>query len=243
MPLEKKHFFGFESLSANSKTHKVQSIFSHVANYYDLMNDIMSLGLHRDWKNQLIDKVCPCKNDVILDLACGTGDLTQRILDRSSDTRVIMCDLNWNMLCEGSKQVQSSQVNYIQANAESLPFQNGAFSKSMIAFGIRNVTEIEKALSELYRTCQNSGQVHIMEFGIPASEPERTLSIGYLNHALPHMGQAIANDKASYDYLAKSIQKFPSSERFQNMLYQAGFSHVKITPLLLGCVNIFSAHK
>ena len=240
---EKKHFFGFEPISADQKTEKVQSVFSDVAKYYDLMNDVMSLGSHRLWKNQLIDMVLPCTNDVILDLACGTGDLTQRILGRCLDARVIMCDLNWEMLYEGSKQVQSPQVTPIQANAEQLPFKDCLFSKSMIAFGIRNVTDIPKALTELYRTCQYNGQVFIMEFGIPAAEPEKTLSTAYLNHALPLMGEVIANDKDSYDYLAKSIQKFPSVEQFQSMIYQSGFSQVQVTPILFGSVNIFTALK
>jgi demethylmenaquinone methyltransferase/2-methoxy-6-polyprenyl-1,4-benzoquinol methylase len=243
MTTSKKHLFGFEPLSAEQKTQKVQGVFSDVATYYDLMNDVMSLGSHHLWKNQLIDMVHPCKNDIILDLACGTGDLTQRILNRCADTHIVMCDLNWEMLNQGAKQVHSPQVTHIQANAEYLPFKDCLFSKSMIAFGIRNVTDIPKALTELYRTCQNNGQVYIMEFGIPSSEPEKTLSTAYLNHALPLMGEVIANDKDSYDYLAKSIQKFPSCEQFQSMLYQSGFSQVQITPILFGSVNIFTALK
>ncbi|MBM4211655.1 MAG: ubiquinone/menaquinone biosynthesis methyltransferase [Gammaproteobacteria bacterium] len=243
MPTERKHFFGFEVLSAENKTEKVQSVFSNVATYYDLMNDVMSLGTHRLWKSQLIDLVAPENHDLILDLACGTGDLTRRVIERSPNTNVIMCDLNWSMLKTGLKTIQSPFVSTIQANAESLPFINELFSKSMIAFGIRNVTDVPKALSELYRTCKHQGKVFIMEFGIPASEPEKTISKAYLNHVLPLMGDMIAGDKASYDYLAKSIQKFPNNEQFQSMLYQSGFSQVSITPILFGAVNIFSALK
>ena len=245
--MKSEHHFGFKKIREEDKTKQVQALFSDVASYYDLMNDALSLGTHRLWKNTLIHQIIsPTPDDVILDLACGTGDLSFKIRQACPEAKVTMCDLNLEMLIEAKKRSfdeNHPNINMLQANAESLPFADCTFNKAMIAFGIRNVTHINLALKELYRVTQNFGTVYIMEFSLPENPVINSLATGYLNHALPLIGRYLVNDESSYKYLGESIQTFPKPEKFKDMLLDAMFTHVDIETLMLGAVRIYKAYK
>ncbi len=241
----KNTHFGFTDVPWAEKQKKVNQVFDSVATRYDLMNDLMSAGLHRLWKDEAIRILSPQNNEVILDLAGGSGDLSARILKQAPQAKVILSDINFNMLQEGVKRLDREgkfSMQYALANAESLPFANESLDAIIIGFGLRNVRDQQAALNEFYRVLKPQGRALILEF----SEVHDTLKKPYDFYSfkiLPKLGKYVARDEASYQYLAESIRKHPNQEKLKSMLSIAGFEEVHYRNLLGGVVAIHFAWK
>jgi demethylmenaquinone methyltransferase/2-methoxy-6-polyprenyl-1,4-benzoquinol methylase len=238
---DKQTHFGYEDVSWEQKQSRVNQVFDSVAGRYDLMNDLMSFGLHRLWKDEAVRMLSPLEGERILDLAGGTGDLTQRILKRTHQrAEVILSDINFNMLQEGVRRLDRKgcfNVNYGVLNAESLPFPNQSLDAVIIGFGLRNVRDQEAALQEMHRVLKPNGRALILEFSKmqgPLAKPYDAYSF----HVLPKMGAWVTGDADSYRYLAESIRKHPEQEVLKHLLHQAGFSSVRYKNLLSGLVAI-----
>jgi demethylmenaquinone methyltransferase/2-methoxy-6-polyprenyl-1,4-benzoquinol methylase len=244
---EKKTHFGYEDVSWQDKQSRVNQVFSSVARRYDVMNDLMSLGLHRLWKDEAIRMLSPQEHEVILDLAGGTGDLSKRILKRMRGRgRVILSDINLSMLREGVKRFdregQVSGLDYTVMNAEALPFEDASLDGITIGFGLRNVRDQATALAEMFRVLKPGGRVLILEFSKMRGPLAKSYD-WYSFNILPKMGQLVTGDADSYRYLAESIRKHPEQEVLKNMLHTAGFGEVHYRNILQGLVAIHLARK
>lgn len=241
------HHFGFEKVSEKEKTQRVQSVFSRVAGKYDVMNDVMSLGLHRLWKRHavLISNVHP--GQVVLDLAGGTGDLTQLLQKKVGATgQVILADLNNEMLARGRDRLLNegiANVCALQVNAEQLPFIDNSFDHLFMAFGFRNMTHQAVVLSECLRVLKPGGQIMILEFSKPQNNFLEKAYDFYSFNIVPKLGELIANDKSSYQYLVESIRMHPDQKKLQKNMQAAGFSEVEYFNLLGGVVAIHRGYK
>ncbi len=240
------HHFGFEKVSETEKTKRVQSVFSSVANSYDVMNDVMSLGLHRLWKRHavLISNVHP--GQTVLDLAGGTGDLTRLLQKKVGDSgQVILADLNQEMLVRGRDRLLDLGVNVpaVQLNAEQLPFQEKIFDHVFMAFGFRNMTHQDRVLVECLRVLKPGGQLMILEFSKPEHSFLEKAYDFYSFNILPKIGEWIAKDKDSYQYLVESIRMHPSQKTLQKNIQAAGFQDVEYFNLLGGIVAIHRGFK
>jgi demethylmenaquinone methyltransferase / 2-methoxy-6-polyprenyl-1,4-benzoquinol methylase len=240
-------YFGFQPVEEHAKERMVQSVFSHVASRYDLMNDLMSAGLHHGWKEQLIDRVRPTPTMHLLDVAGGTGDIAFRYLKRGGG-RVTLADLNPEMLEVGrgraiDMNLDADRLQWNCANAESLPFDDTSFDCYTISFGIRNVTHIDAALREAYRVLRYGGHFLCLEFSMPSNPILRKLYDAYSFNVIPSMGAKITGDKDSYQYLVESIRQFPEQKRFAEIIKDAGFQRVHYDSLQQGIVTIHSAWK
>jgi demethylmenaquinone methyltransferase / 2-methoxy-6-polyprenyl-1,4-benzoquinol methylase len=236
--------FGFEEVSPEEKTRRVGAVFSSVARRYDLMNDLMSGGLHRRWKDLFVRRVRPRKGETILDMAGGTGDVAFRLARRGA--RVMVADINPDMLEVGRERARKRAIEGLAwqvENAEALGLGDAAFDAYTIAFGIRNVTDIEAALREAYRVLRTGGRFFCLEFSTTRWPGFSALYDAYSMRAVPRIGKAVARDEESYRYLVESIRRFPSMERFAAMVGQAGFAQVKAEPILGGLVAIHSGWK
>jgi demethylmenaquinone methyltransferase / 2-methoxy-6-polyprenyl-1,4-benzoquinol methylase len=222
--------FGFQSVSSEEKIRRVKSVFDSVASRYDIMNDVMSFGLHRLWKSHFISKI-PFFDKDLLDIAGGTGDIAFSYLKRSQkynyNPNIYILDMNHSMLKEGRKRADRNgwfkNPTWLCADAQSLPFPDSSLELITIAFGIRNVSHIEKALSEAYRVLKPGGLWMCLEFSQVALPWLAKCYDTYSFHLIPMLGQLITNDKESYQYLVESIRRFPDAERFSSMINQAGF--------------------
>lgn len=242
---EKKTHFGFEEVSWADKQGKVNEVFDSVATRYDIMNDVMSLGLHRLWKDEAIRMLSPQEGETILDLAGGTGDLTLRILKKMGQGNVILSDINFNMLREGVKRLDNKGklgVSYALANAEALPFANESLDALIIGFGLRNVRDQNAALREFYRVLKPKGRALILEFSEIKGPLKKPYDF-YSFKILPKMGEIIAKDRESYQYLAESIRKHPNQDTLKNMLLTAGFNEAHYRNLQGGMVAIHLGFK
>jgi demethylmenaquinone methyltransferase/2-methoxy-6-polyprenyl-1,4-benzoquinol methylase len=241
--------FGYQEIPASEKQGRVGEIFSSVAQKYDLMNDVMSLGIHRLWKRFTIEMCGLRPGHRVLDLAGGTGDLALKHARVVGDTgQVILADINADMLQRGRDRVIDGglvgKVETIQCNAELLPFADNHFDCITIAFGLRNVTDKGKALASMQRVLKPGGRLCVLEFSRPLYEPLEQLYDFYSFSLLPRMGQVIANDRASYQYLAESIRRHPDQESLkQIILEQGGFDEVEIYNLSGGIVALHRAFK
>jgi demethylmenaquinone methyltransferase/2-methoxy-6-polyprenyl-1,4-benzoquinol methylase len=236
--------FGFEEVAPEEKTRRVGEVFSSVASRYDLMNDLMSGGLHRRWKDQLVRRVKPRRGEHVLDMAGGTGDVAFRLARRGA--RVTVADINPDMLEVGRSRARQHRVEglvWAEANAEKLDFAGKSFDAYMIAFGIRNVTDIPAALVEAHRVLKLGGRFFCLEFSTTTWPGFERLYDAYSMHVVPRIGKAVARDEESYRYLVESIRRFPSMERFADMIRKAGFSQVRAEPILGGLVAIHSGWK
>ena len=236
--------FGFEEVSPDEKTRRVGAVFSSVARRYDLMNDLMSGGLHRPWKNLFVRRVRPRKGEAILDMAGGTGDVAFRLARRGA--RVTVADINPDMLEVGRERAAKRRLEglaFAVENAERLSFADSSFDAYPIAFGIRNVTDIEAALREAHRVVKTGGRFYCLEFSTTRWPGFASLYDAYSMHAVPRIGRAVAKDEESYRYLVESIRRFPPMEKFAAMIGKAGFSQVKAEPILGGLVAIHSGWK
>ncbi|GLS44096.1 bifunctional demethylmenaquinone methyltransferase/2-methoxy-6-polyprenyl-1,4-benzoquinol methylase UbiE [Methylobacterium brachythecii] len=241
--------FGFERVSLAEKQGRVDDVFRSVAKRYDLMNDLMSGGLHRAWKSHLIGMLRPGRNRPFrhLDVAGGTGDIAFRVLEAGGpDTDVTVLDINEAMLRVGQERAGtrfSGQIEFVTGNAESLPLPSNTFDAYTIAFGIRNVPRIDVALKEAFRVLKPGGRFLCLEFSRVDLPILEKIYDAYSFHVIPRIGARVAGDKESYKYLVESIRKFPSPGRFAAMIEEAGFSRVTHRVLSGGIVAIHSGWK
>ncbi len=241
--------FGFRDVSAEEKPEFVREVFSSVAERYDLMNDLMSAGVHRVWKGAFVDWLNPQPGIAHLDVAGGTGDIAFRIAERVRARKgaadITVCDINTEMLAQGMVRARKSPapITWLCGDAEDLPIESASRDSYTIAFGIRNVTHIAKALSEAYRVLKPGGRFLCLEFSrVTAPGLDRLYDL-YSFEVLPRLGEAIAGDGEAYRYLAESIRRFPSQRRFARMIAAAGFSQVKYRNLSGGIAAMHSGWK
>jgi len=243
--------FGYQSVPLEDKQGRVDDVFHSVARRYDLMNDLMSGGLHRAWKDALVTAVNPPKterNFRVLDLAGGTGDVAFRIVDAGGHgTRVIVCDINTDMLEVGHKRAAGRGldgiVSFEQGNAEELPYPDRSFDCVTIAFGIRNVPRIDQALSEAHRVLKIGGRFLCLEFSSVDVPGIDALYEFYSFQVIPRVGQAVTGDRGAYQYLVESIRKFPKPKAFARMIEAAGFRRASFTPMTGGVVALHSGWR
>ncbi|MAZ38810.1 MAG: bifunctional demethylmenaquinone methyltransferase/2-methoxy-6-polyprenyl-1,4-benzoquinol methylase UbiE [Legionellales bacterium] len=245
---DKKTHFGYQQVPETEKATKVAEVFHSVAKNYDIMNDLMSLGTHRLWKRFTIDVAKPHKNDKILDLAGGTGDLAKLFAKRTENqSEIIVSDINDSMLSIGRDRLINAgyfkNIYYVQANAECLPFANDYFNLITIGFGLRNVTHKDKALAEMHRVLKPGGKAIILEFSKPTIEPVNKIYDFYSFKILPKIGKLVAKDEASYQYLSESIRMHPDQVTLQSMMEKVGFEDVAYHNLSAGIVAVHIGHK
>ena len=243
-------FFGFESVPLQDKQAMVDDVFSSVAHRYDLMNDLMSGGMHRLWKSAMVTQLNPPKRGRkwrLLDLAGGTGDIAFRVFERShGHADITVADINEEMLDVGRARAEKrgdAQIAFREANAESLPFADSGFDAATIAFGIRNVPRIEAALSEAYRVLKHGGRFLCLEFSAVELPMLDRVYEAYSFRVIPLLGRAVAGDSESYRYLVESIRTFPNQERFADMIRAAGFQRVGYRNLSGGIAALHSGWK
>jgi demethylmenaquinone methyltransferase / 2-methoxy-6-polyprenyl-1,4-benzoquinol methylase len=236
--------FGHEQVAPEEKTARVRGVFSSVAGSYDLMNDLMSGGLHRLWKDDFVRRVRPRAGEAILDMAGGTGDIAFRMANRGAD--VTVGDINPEMLSVGIDRARRRGIDgllWAEENAEKLSFGDRAFDAYTIAFGIRNVTHIDQALKEAHRVLKRGGRFFCLEFSTTTWPGFSELYRNYSRNLVPRIGRVVARDADSYRYLIESIERFPAMPEFARMIGAAGFSNVKAEPILGGLVAIHSGWK
>jgi demethylmenaquinone methyltransferase / 2-methoxy-6-polyprenyl-1,4-benzoquinol methylase len=236
--------FGYEDIAPADKTARVGAVFSSVARNYDRMNDAMSGGLHRVWKDTFVRRVKPRACEAILDMAGGTGDIAFRLAD--SGARITVADINQDMLDVGLERAAARGVDglvWSRQNAEALAFPDRSFDAYTIAFGIRNVTDIPRALAEAHRVLKYGGRFFCLEFSTTTWPGFAQAYDAYSHKVVPRLGEAIAGDADSYRYLIESIRRFPAMARFAAMIGAAGFAQVKAEPILGGLVAIHSGWK
>ncbi|PZQ60781.1 MAG: bifunctional demethylmenaquinone methyltransferase/2-methoxy-6-polyprenyl-1,4-benzoquinol methylase [Sphingomonas taxi] len=236
--------FGYEDVTPAQKTERVRGVFSSVASRYDLMNDAMSGGMHRLWKDRFVRRVKPRRGEQILDMAGGTGDIAFRLAE--SDAAVTVADINPEMLAVGMSRAQQRGIDglvWSEANAEVLTFPDRFFDAYTIAFGIRNVTDIPKALREAHRVLRRGGRFFCLEFSTNIWPGFSDVYDAYSHHMVPRLGKLLANDADSYRYLIESIRRFPDMPTFERMIADAGFVQTKVEPIMGGLVAIHSGWK
>jgi demethylmenaquinone methyltransferase / 2-methoxy-6-polyprenyl-1,4-benzoquinol methylase len=236
--------FGEELVSPEEKTRRVGQVFSSVARRYDVMNDLMSGGMHRLWKDRFVARVKPRPGEHILDMAGGTGDIAFRLARRGA--QVTVSDINADMLEVGRQRAQAREIpglHWQVENAEVLSFGDTTFDAYTIVFGIRNVTDIPAALTEAHRVLKRGGRFFCMEFSRSDLPGFSELYDAWSKNVIPRLGKAIADDEASYKYLVESIQRFPRPEKFRAMVSEAGFTRAAAEPMLGGLVTIHSGWK
>jgi demethylmenaquinone methyltransferase/2-methoxy-6-polyprenyl-1,4-benzoquinol methylase len=239
--------FGFRDVPEAEKAGMVHEVFSSVASKYDLMNDLMSGGVHRLWKGAMMDWLAPRDGQRLLDVAGGTGDIAFRFLRRAPGASAIVCDMTEAMLIEGRKRAEAGQkadrLGWVTGDAMALPFRSGTFDVYTISFGIRNVTRIADALVEAYRVLRPGGRLMVLEFSrIPNDLMQKAYDL-YSFNVIPAMGKAVTGDRDSYQYLVESIRKFPDQESFAAMIRAAGFAQVSYRNLTMGVAALHSGWK
>ncbi len=243
--------FGSREVAAADKQRLVDDVFHRVAERYDLMNDLMSAGLHRLWKDALVAWLAPPRHSkipyAVLDVAGGTGDVAFRIAQRSETAAVTVADINREMLAVGRARAErlhpSNRVDFVEANAETLPFDDGRFDAATVAFGIRNVTRIDKALAEAFRVLKPGGRFLCLEFSaVDVAVLDRLYDL-YSFNAIPILGGWVVGDEEPYRYLVESIRKFPNQARFGAMIEDAGFARVAWRNLTGGIAALHSGWK
>ena len=244
---DKTTHFGFETVREGDKADRVRGVFTSVASKYDIMNDVMSGGVHRIWKDAMMDWLAPRAGQRLLDVAGGTGDIAFRFLKRAGHGSAVVCDLTEGMLIEGRKRAEAERLadslNWVVGDAMALPFADNSFDVYTISFGIRNVTRPQEALNEAFRVLRPGGRLMVLEFSqLPNPLLQKAYDL-YSFNVIPRMGQMIAGDRESYQYLVESIRKFPDQETFLEMIRQAGFGNAKYRNLTLGVAALHSGWK
>jgi demethylmenaquinone methyltransferase/2-methoxy-6-polyprenyl-1,4-benzoquinol methylase len=239
--------FGYQEVAEDQKAGLVHGVFTNVASKYDIMNDVMSVGIHRVWKDAMMDWLAPRDGQRLLDVAGGTGDVAFRFLTRAPGASATVLDMTESMLIEGQKRAEAAQMadklEWIVGDAMALPFEDNSFDRYTISFGIRNVTRIPQALSEAFRVLRPGGRLMVLEFSqIPNDGLQRLYDL-YSFNVIPRMGQAIAGDRDSYQYLVESIRRFPDQETFAAMIRSAGFEQVSYRNLSMGIAALHSGWK
>jgi demethylmenaquinone methyltransferase/2-methoxy-6-polyprenyl-1,4-benzoquinol methylase len=240
--------FGFRDVAAKDKQKLVGEVFTSVAGKYDLMNDLMSLGIHRVWKRYFVGTAQVRRGDRVLDLAGGTGDIAALLKDRVGDEgEIVLGDINAGMLSVGRDRLTDrglvKGMEYVQCNAEALPFPDNHFNLVTIAFGLRNVTDKDAALREMQRVLKPGGQARVLEFSEVQLDWFKPVYDFHSFKVLPKLGQLFAGDSGSYQYLAESIRKHPPQEALKTMMQQAGFARAGYRNLSAGIVAVHTGYK
>lgn len=242
-----KTHFGFQTVDETEKAGMVHGVFTRVASKYDVMNDVMSVGVHRLWKDAMMDWLAPRDGQRLLDVAGGTGDISFRFLKRAPAAQATVLDLTESMLIEGRQRAEaeslSDKLDWIVGDAMALPFDDNSFDVYTISFGIRNVTRIQDALDQAYRVLKPGGRLMVLEFSQLPNPAMQWAYDRYSFNVIPVMGQIVAGDRDSYQYLVESIRKFPDQETFAAMIRQAGFAQVKYRNLTMGVAALHSGWK
>ena len=236
--------FGYEDIPATEKTARVGEVFANVAAKYDIMNDAMSAGMHRLWKDRFVRRVKPQPGEAILDMAGGTGDIAFRLAEAGAE--VVVADINQAMLDVGLERAMKRGITDLVwscQNAESLDYMDRQFDAYTIAFGIRNVTHIDKALAEAHRVLKYGGRFFCLEFSTMTWPGAKEAYDFYSHRLVPQIGKAIAQDEESYRYLIESIRRFPPMGEFEGMIRAAGFANTRVEPIMGGLVAIHSGWK
>jgi demethylmenaquinone methyltransferase/2-methoxy-6-polyprenyl-1,4-benzoquinol methylase len=242
--MDDKVNFGDQLVSPQEKTRRVGAVFSSVARRYDVMNDLMSGGLHRLWKDRFVNRVKPRPGETILDMAGGTGDVAFRMARRGA--LVTVSDINADMLEVGKQRAEAKRLDGLSwqvENAEKLSFTDNSFDAYTIVFGIRNVTDIPAALREAHRVLKRGGRFYCMEFSSSDWPGFSNLYDAWASNVIPKIGKAVADDEESYRYLVESIRRFPRPNAFKAMVADAGFVRAAAEPMLGGLVTIHSGWK
>jgi len=240
--------FGYKQVATEQKESMVADVFHSVAAKYDVMNDLMSFGIHRLWKRYTVDCSGIRAGQKVLDLAGGTGDLASTFSRLVGPTgQVVLADINYSMLSVGRDKLRNQgrvgNVEYVQANAEALPFPDNHFDLVTMAFGLRNVTNKDNALASIFRVLKPGGRLLVLEFSKPVLPVLSKVYDAYSFHVLPMMGQLVANDKESYQYLAESIRMHPDQETLKGMFESAGFEQCRFDNLTGGIVALHCGYK
>ena len=241
--------FGYRKVATGEKQDLVNEVFAKVARRYDLMNDLMSGGLHRLWKSDLVSWLAPPKSAVpyaLLDVAGGTGDVATRVLEASgSGTRAIICDISMEMIEVGRARTarEGERLSFVRGNAEALPFPDRSFDAYTVAFGMRNLTHLETALAEAFRVLKPGGRFLCLEFSSVEVPILDALYDAYSFNAIPALGGLVAGDSASYRYLVESIRRFPDQKSFTHSIENAGFERVRYRNLTGGIAALHSAWR
>ena len=240
--------FGFSRVKSKDKSNLVKKLFENVSGRYDLMNDFMSLGIHRVWKKSMLDWLAPRRGQSLIDVAGGTGDIAFNFIKRAkTGANATILDLTESMMIEGKKKTidlpEESQINWVCGDAMRMPFSDSTFDVYTISFGIRNVTNISKTLSEAYRVLKPGGRLMILEFSSVNNDLISWIYDKYSFNIIPKLGELVSNDRESYQYLVESIRKFPNQEKFSEMIINEGFKKVKYRDLTFGIAALHSAWK
>lgn len=241
-------WFGEKSVTPDQKTGLVIDVFDSVADSYDVMNDLMSVGVHRLWKDQFVRQIRPRPEYSYLDVAGGTGDIAFRLRKATGgDAKITVCDLNGEMLRVGRDRATDrgwlNDFEWVVGNAESLPIEDESVDVYTIAFGLRNVTHIDKALADAYRVLKPGGRFFCLEFSHVEEPFLAKIYDAYSYRVIPKIGQMVAKDRDSYQYLVESIRKFPNQKALQRRLYEAGFGKAMVKNLSFGVAAIHEAWK
>ena len=244
---DRQTHFGFQTVDEDAKAGMVHGVFSRVASRYDVMNDLMSAGIHRIWKNAMMDWLAPRDGQQLLDVAGGTGDIAFRFLDRAPKARVTVCDMTESMLVEGRKRAEAEalaqRLSWVTGDAMALPFADDSFDRYTISFGIRNVTRIPDALAEAFRVLRPGGRLMVLEFSQLPVPAMQWAYDRYSFNVIPALGQMVANDRDSYQYLVESIRRFPDQDTFAGLIRDAGFERVQYRNLSMGIAALHSGWK
>jgi len=239
--------FGNETVEEGEKAGRVQGVFTSVASKYDVMNDVMSAGVHRLWKDAMMDWLAPRAGQRLLDVAGGTGDIAFRFLSRAGNGSAVVLDLTESMLVEGRKRAEAEKlgpvIDWVAGDAMGLPFEDASFDVYTISFGIRNVTRPEAALAEAFRVLKPGGRLMVLEFSQLPNPFLQAAYDAYSFNVIPQMGRLITGDRDSYSYLVESIRKFPNQETFLGMVRDAGFENAKYRNLSQGIACLHSGWK
>ena len=240
--------FGFSRVKSEDKKNLVKSLFENVSSKYDLMNDFMSLGVHRVWKELMLDWLAPRSGQNLVDVAGGTGDIALDFIKRAKNgVNATIVDLTESMMKEGQKKLINfpcdNKVNWVCGDAMYMPFRDSSFDVYTISFGIRNVTDISKTLSEAYRVLKPGGRLMVLEFASVNNDLISWFYDKYSFNIIPKLGELIANDRESYQYLVESIRKFPDQDTFSDMIINEGFNKVRYRNLTFGIAALHSAWK
>jgi demethylmenaquinone methyltransferase / 2-methoxy-6-polyprenyl-1,4-benzoquinol methylase len=239
--------FGNQTVPEADKAGMVHGVFTKVASKYDIMNDVMSVGVHRLWKDAMMDWLNPRPGQRLLDVAGGTGDVAFRFLKRAPGSQAVVLDMTEGMLISGRQRAEAEsmagRLDWVVGDAMALPFADNSFDVYTISFGIRNVTRIGDALREAFRVLRPGGRLMVLEFGrIPNDMLQKAYDL-YSFNVIPVMGQIVAGDRDSYQYLVESIRKFPEQEAFTSMIRTAGFEQVSYRNLTMGVAALHSGWK
>ena len=235
--------FGYKIVKKKDKQNLVNSVFNSVADKYDLMNDITSFGIHREWKNNLINWMAPQKNQKLADIAGGTGDIARKFLNNGGHSAYVI-DINEEMIKSGKVNKKNlKNIEWLVASAEDIPIDDNTFERATMGFGLRNITNRAQALKEVYRILKPGGRFICLEFSHVENELIEEIYNFWSFKCMPYIGEKVAGDRSAYTYLVESIRQFPTQPELSDMLSEAGFSRVKYRNLSNGIVSLHSGWK